>query len=191
MYEKRVHIRVPIGIEGSYQPITRLAAPRLGITRDISLGGARFASTERLEPGYKISLTFSLPKEGGVALTGVVVWSRMIQQIGGETGYESGLCWQNVDVHAQARLNAFLTDYTHSDGEVLFSGNLKPVPSVFWPRAAAFGLGLSMVLWMAATAWLRLFSLQSENRSLKNAVRSYQQQIGQISKRTPLPRRSP
>ena len=104
MYEKRVYIRVPVGIEGSYQPLTWLAAPRLGMTRDISLGGARFASSDRLEPGGKISLTLSLPKQGEVILTGTVIWSRMTEQDGGQVGYESGLCWLNVDAHAQARL---------------------------------------------------------------------------------------
>ena len=180
MYEKRVHIRVPVGIEGSYQPITRLAAPRLGMTRDISLGGARFVSADRLEPGGKISLTLALPKEGELVLTGVVVWSRMTEQGAGQVAYESGLCWQNVEAHAQARLNSFLTDYTRSDGAVIVS-RVQPDKVISWPRAVAFGLTAALMAAMAAAIILRTIDLQSENESLRNAVRSYQYQIERLS----------
>ncbi len=181
MYEKRVHIRVPVGVEGSYQPITRLAAPRLGMTRDISLGGARFSSPERLEPGGKISLTLSLPKEGEVTLTGVVVWSRMADQRVGQIGYESGLCWQNVDARAQARLNSFLTEYTRSDrSTVIFTSGPASAP-IQWTRVITFGLGAAAILGLAAAAGLSIYVLQSENRSLKGAIESYQQQIARAA----------
>lgn len=182
MYEKRVHIRVPVGVEGSYQPTTRLAAPRLGMTRDISLGGARFVSPERLEPGGKISLTLSLPKEGEITLTGVVVWSRLMQQGSSQVGYESGLCWQNVDARAQARLNSFLTEYTRSDGAVIVSNNLQTGFQISWTRVLIFGLGAAVAAGLAATVWVKLLDLSSENQSLKNAVGSYQHQIDHISR---------
>lgn len=182
MYEKRVYIRVPVGIEGSYQPITRLAAPRLGMTRDISLGGARFASTERLEPGGKISLTLSLPKQGEVIFTGIVVWSRMTEQDGGQVGYESGFCWKDVDAHAQARLNSFLTDYTRSDTETVIVSRVQPSQFISWPRAVAFGLAATLMAGMVAAVGLRIFALQSENQFLKDAVRSYQDQIHHLTR---------
>jgi hypothetical protein len=150
------------------------------MTRDISLGGARFASTERLEPGGKISLTLSLPKEGEVVLTGVVVWSRMTEQDGGQVGYESGLCWQNVDARAQARLNSFLTDYTRSDSAVIVS-RVQPSRLISWPRAVAFGLAAALLAGMAAAIGLRIFDLQSENQSLKNAAQSYRNQIDHLT----------
>lgn len=180
MYEKRVHIRVPVGVEGSYQPTTRLAAPRLGMTRDISLGGARFVCPERLEPGGKISLTLSLPREGEVTLTGVVVWSRLTEQGGGQVGYESGLCWQNVDVRAQARLNSFLTEYTRSDGAVIVS-NMQPGFQISWTRVVAFGLGAAVAAGVVATVWVKILDLSSENQSLKTMVSSYKRQIDRIS----------
>ncbi len=176
MYEKRVHIRVPVGLEGSYQPTTRLASPRLGMTRDISLGGARFSSAERLEPGGKVSLTLSLPREGEVILTGVVVWSRMMEQGGGQVGYESGLCWQNVDAQAQARLNSFLTEYTRSDQPVIITSG-PAAASINWTRVITFGLGTAVIFGLAAAIGLMLYTLQSENQSLKGAVQSYRQQI--------------
>jgi hypothetical protein len=143
------------------------------MTRDISLGGARFVSPERLEPGGKISLTLSLPKEGEVTLTGVVVWSRLTEQDRGQVGYESGLCWQNVDAPAQARLNSFLTDYTRSDGVVIVS-NLRSGSQISWTRVVAFGLGAAVAAGVVATVWVKILNLSSENRSLKSAVQSYQ-----------------
>ena len=180
MYEKRVHIRVPVGVEGSYQPTTRLVAPRLGMTRDISLGGARFVCPERLDPGGKISLTLSLPKEGEVTLTGVVVWSRLTEQDGGQVGYESGLCWQNVDAPAQARLNSFLTDYTRSDGAVIVS-NMRPGFRISWTRVVTFGLGAAVAAGVVATLWVKTLDLSSESRSLKAAVQSYQHPVDPVS----------
>ena len=176
MYEKRVHIRVPVGIEGSYQPITRLAAPRLGITKDISLGGARFSSADRMEPGAKVSMVLALPKQGEVTLTGLVVWSRMAQPQPGEVGYEAGLCWENVDAHAQARLNSFLTDFTHFDEPVIITSGPEKI-SVNWPRTVAFGVGAAIVLGAAALLWLKQYALTAENQSLQTAIQSYQQQI--------------
>lgn len=182
MYEKRVHIRVPIGVEGSYQPVSRLAPPRLGMTRDISLGGARFVSTERLEPGGKVSLTLSLPKEGELIFTGLVVWSRMAEQGTGQVAYESGLCWQSIEPHAQARLNSFLTDYTRSDSAVVIS-SLPPHGSEgpSWTRAAVFGLTAALLIGAAAALWVRIQDLSAENQALKGAVQSYRHQIDRVA----------
>ena len=176
MYEKRVHIRIPAGIEGSYQPITRLAAPRLGITRDISLGGARFSSSDRMEPGAKVSMALSLPKQGEVTLTGLVVWSRIAEPRPGEVGYEAGLCWENVDPHAQARLNSFLTDYPHFDEPVIVTSGPAKL-SLNWTRAISFGLGAAVVLGAAAIIWLKQYTLTADNQSLQAAIQSYQHQI--------------
>ena len=180
MYEKRVYIRIPVGVEGSYQPVTRLAAPRLGMTRDISLGGARFASAERMEPGAKVSMVLSLPKQGNVTLTGLVVWSRAADRRPGESGYEAGLCWENVDAHAQARLNSFLTDYTRSEEPVIITSGPANLP-LSWLRAVALGLGAAVILGAAAVIWLQQYTLTVENESLRSAVRSYQQLIEHIS----------
>ena len=183
MYEKRVHIRVPAGIEGSYQPINRLAAPRLGITRDISLGGARFASSERLDPGAKISVSLALPRQGEVVITGLVIWSRIADQGGGQVNYESGLCWEHVEAHAQARLNSFLTDYTSSETPMIVS-SLPGGPPISWPRAIALGVGIAIVLGAVANTWLRIYDLSGENQSLKNAIQTYRHLNEQIALRS-------
>ena len=180
MYEKRVHIRVPVGIEGSYHPVTRLAVPRLGITQDLSLGGARFASIERLEPGDKISMSLTLPKQGEITLTGLVVWSRIGEQKAGGVGYEAGLSWENIDAPVQARLNSFLTEYTRYEQPVIVTSG--PAASQFsWLRAVAFGVAAYFVISAAAFILLTLQNSSSENRSLKTAIQSYQHLIEQVS----------
>ena len=180
MYEKRVHIRVPVGLEGSYQPIARLAPPRMGMTRDVSLGGARFVSTERMEPSSKISMVLSMPKEGELGVTGLVVWSRPADQGTGQMAYESGLCWENVDARAQARLNSFLTDYTRTDEASVVISSLPPGLLVSWPRTLAFGIGVALLLVFLLSVLLRLNELRSENGSLRWAIESYQQQIDHV-----------
>ena len=173
MYERRVHIRVPVGVEGNYQPIGKLAVPKLGMTKDISLGGSRFASAERLEPGGKYLVALSLPKEGQITLTGVVVWSREAAN-SDQGGYEAGFCWANVDPHAQARLNSFLTDYTRVDSVVIFSGPPLKQP-VNLVRAAALALIIFGILSVCGQMWLNQMQLVSENKYLRAALNLYQQ----------------
>lgn len=179
MYEKRVHIRIPTGIEGSYQPVTRLAIPRTGITRDISQGGVRFASMDRLEPGEKISLVLSLPEQGDVALTGMVVWSRMQNEGVRGAGYEAGLSWQNVDAHAQARLNSFLINHARPEPVIITSG--PAAPQFSWVRVGLFAAIVSFLLWTAAAAYLALYQLRSENRALQSEAQSSQHLIDHVS----------
>lgn len=179
MYEKRVYIRVPVGLEGTYRPMEQLVVPRLGITRDMSLGGARFASAERLDPGGKVAVSMTLPKEGEIHLTGIVVWSRIASQGGGQVGYESGLCWENVDTRAQAKLNSFLTDYTRPESVMV---SQAPHERISLLRAAALGLAVSLALGAIALAWLRNHDLGLENLSLKNAIQNYQNLIERVTR---------
>ena len=162
MYERRVHIRVPVGVEGNYQPIGKLAAPNLGMTRDISLGGARFATSERLEPGKKFLVALNLPKEGSITVTGLVVWSREAGD-SQQGAYEAGFCWTNVDPNTQVRLNRFLTDYTRVDSVVIFSGPpLKEPFSIF--RALILALVIFGVINVWAQLWVNQLDLASECR---------------------------
>ena len=175
MFERRTHIRVPAGIEGRYQQLGTLAAPHLGITQDIGLGGMRFTSTERLQPGENVSVDLSLPDEGEVGIQGIVLWSREAAGLSG--GFESGLRWTDLGPAAQARLNAFLTRRTRAPEVPLISGGVVPSRIIDWPRAIALGLLLSLLSLLAAKSWVDWYALRVENRSLNFAVESYQDQI--------------
>ena len=174
MYERRVHIRFPVGMEGNYQPAGKLAAPNLGMTRDISLGGSRFATSERLEPGQKFQVTLKLPQEGRVTLTGLVVWSRESRDAD-QGGYEAGLCWTNVDPQTQVRLNNFLTDYTRVDSLVVFS---RP-PSkqrVSLIRVVLLALVIFSIRVIWAHLWVNQLELTSERNYLRSVLSLYQKQ---------------
>jgi len=175
MFERRTHIRVPAGIEGSYQPFKLLAAPRLGITQDLGLGGMRFSSAERLQPGEKVSIELTLPQEGSVGIRAVVLWCR--EAPGAMGGYESGLRWTDLEPAAQARLNAFLTSYTRSRAGSVIAASLTAPRQVHWPRTLALALLLSFLAFWAAQSWVSWHILRIENRSLNLLVESYQAQI--------------
>lgn len=179
MNERRGTIRVPVGIEGTFQLLGDLSGPRLGMTEDISLGGMRFSSGSRLPPGEKVAVSLNLPREGQVAITGVVVWSREAQESGQEN-FESGLRWLFVDAHAQARLNAFITDYTRSRAVSVSSSGMFVAPPVNWIRAAVlstlfFAVGLVITfMWFNQTRLqIEADSLRTANRVYENLIRSY------------------
>lgn len=172
MYERRVHIRVPVGVEGSYHPVDRLASPQVGITRDLSMGGSRFASQERLEPGRKVSVVLNLPRQGQVTLTGLVVWCREADQPG-QINFESGLQWSNLDSDVQNRLNRFLTEYTRGESVVIVSGPPVSKP-ISWMTALTIGVLLFAVLAVWLKMWIQQSELATENRALKASIKVYQ-----------------
>jgi len=57
---------------------------------DLSLGGARFTSRERLLPGLGMSLRFKTP-EGDQDARGRVVHSKLVKLADGSLGYEVGM----------------------------------------------------------------------------------------------------
>ena len=172
MFERRVHIRVPVGVEGSYHPVDRLASPQVGMTRDLSMGGARFASSERLEPGQKGSVVLNLPKQGQITFTGLVIWSREADQPG-QISFESGLQWSNPESDAQNRLNSFLTDYTRGESVVIVSGPPITQP-ISWIRAVVAGILMFMALYLFVRMWFRQAELTAENQALKASIQVYQ-----------------
>lgn len=184
MNERRAHIRISAGIEGTYQLLGDLSGPRLGMTRDLSLGGARVSSASRLPAGEKVTIQLALPKQGAVAMTGVVVWSREKQE-SGQQNFETGLRWLPIDPHAQARLNAFITDYTWSESiAVSSSGQLLVSSPVNWLRAFALALGIFGFTALIALIWVRQLGLEVDAKSLNRVVKFYQYQISALAQQT-------
>ena len=110
MRERRSFIRMPVGLEISYQAEEGKSPFRLAVTEDLSLGGMQVWQPQPLDVGQKVNVSFYLPREGQVALRGVVVWSR--ESVNGRGGYKTGIQWEELHPPSQARLNAFLIERT-------------------------------------------------------------------------------
>lgn len=172
MFERRTHIRIPVGLQGRYHLAQKMASLRLGLTQDISLGGMRMACTERIDPGERIAVDLPLPREGEVGLTGVVLWSRKSEAVPG--GYEVGLRWAGADPAAQARLSSYISQYTRAQSSQVTIGLAQPEPFVSWPRTIAAALFLSALLLVGAQIWLSWYEMSLESRSLQYALTSQQ-----------------
>lgn len=175
MRERRSTIRVPFGAEGTYELGKGLSAPRLGLTQDISLGGMRLGTTERVQPGERLHISIPLPEEGAVSMRGVVVWSREAYRAG-QAGYECGLRWTEVDPASQARLNAFLTNATR-DAAITVSSGGGFTPTASWPRAVLFAVAMAVLLLIAGMIWLNWFRLSLEADSYRYSSDAYKQLI--------------
>ena len=137
MRERRAYTRVPAGVEAQFQVLQDVDAPRLALTKDISLSGMRFTPSEKLDPGSKVFVTLFLPKEGQVNLSGVVAWAQGGH--GDREGYDVGLRWSDVSPVAQARLNSFITDRTRSGIPISESLRLhREPPAVHWGRVGLY-----------------------------------------------------
>jgi hypothetical protein len=157
-----------------------LAGPRLGITQDISLGGMRFSSTDRMQPGDKVAVNLTLPREGPVSIMGVVVWSRPSAERGPED-YEAGLRWFSVNAHAQARLNSFVTDYTRSRSVPIAASRIAVTPSILWVRAVILSLTIFSVAATVFAFWQERLHLRSEIESLRTVADNYRNQVEYLS----------
>ncbi len=174
MHERRAYIRVPVGIEASYQLARNLSAPRFGMSQDVSLGGMRFTPSDPLQPGDKVSVTLALPREGDVILAGVVVWAR--ESHDGRSRYEAGLRWTEVNPAAQARLNAFLTEHTRSY-DVVASAPPEVPDVISWPKVLAVSIAIFALMVIFTRAWISHRVLTEEVSSLRNTVQAYQYQL--------------
>ncbi len=176
MDERRSTIRVPVGLEGTYQRLGDLSGPRLGITEDISLGGLRLSSASPLQAGDHVAIEMKLPQQGAVSLKGLVVWSRQIEE-SGQRNYESGLRWDEVDAHAQARLNAFVTGFTRSRSYFSASAGMMPASRVRWELSVGIALTLFAVAFLGFMQWAEHRRLAAEVESLNQTVAVYQQAL--------------
>ncbi len=175
MRERRATIRVPFGAEGTYEPGKGLSAPRLGFSQDLSLGGMRLGTAERLDPGERVHISIPLPAEGPVSMRGVVVWSREAYRAG-QAGYECGLRWTEVDPASQARLNAFLTSATR-DASITLSSGGAILPTTDWPRAVLFSAAAAALLLIAGMAWLNWFRISLQAQSYRYSSDAYERMI--------------
>lgn len=178
MRERRATIRVPVGVDGTCQVLKGLAAPQLILTDDLSLGGIRFTSASRLEPGDPVQVSFSLPAQGQVEISGSVVWCRDYSRQG-QAGFISGIRWTEIQPSSQARLNAFLTEYTRANNDLQISSVRIPPPvnTIAWTRAIVLGVALFTVLTLGAILGFSWFQMKRESNSLRQTLQAYRQII--------------
>jgi hypothetical protein len=173
MKERRASARIPANVEATYQRGRDEGRPRSALTQDVSLGGMRMISTEPLEPGDPISISFALPEAGSVTLQGVVVWSRQTERAG-RPGYECGLRWTEIGPIAQARLNAFVIGATRPQISHRVGQSSVALQSVIrWPRVALLSLIVMGFLVMVLFYWLEWYRLFIENQALHQQVSVY------------------
>lgn len=76
MEERRSYVRLDISVDVKYKIIPKNEPVMSGTTSDISAGGFRFFSKDKLEPGTKLNLEIVLPdQEKPVMAKGEVVWA--------------------------------------------------------------------------------------------------------------------
>ncbi len=181
--EQRKFVRVPAGIEAEYRSLALLTPPKLGLTRDISLGGMRFAAPEKLSPGELIGVSLELASNGTISMTGEVLWTRQVYN-GDSMGYESGVCWSKMDKEEASRLNEFVSGFADSNlTPTMVSTTLIPEePLVVWPRALAIAFGAFALIASIAGLWLNQVNLEQELKGAKFAISSYELQIDQLTR---------
>lgn len=171
MFERRTHIRIPVGLHGRYQQADKMAGARLGLTQNVSMGGLQMACLERLEPGDPVAVDLPLPREGEVGLTGVVVWARKSEGTSG--GFEVGMKWTALDPSAQARLSAYINSYNRARPEAVTVEHVcRRTSLVSWPRTIGLAVLLSGILLIALELWISAYEMSLENRALRSNLRS-------------------
>lgn len=184
MRERRAYVRVPAGLEVTYQIAQPSVPARLGMGEDLSFGGMRLWLPERLDPGHKLSLNLTFPEGIQTTFQGMVVWS---QEVGdGKGGFRCGIRWAALNPISQARLNAFLTSRTRPSPDSLKgTTSSAPKPPIFWPRAIALAaLGFAL-LTLAGILWVEWYRLTTETNSLHVVVRNAERLIQHLLKEIP------
>lgn len=126
MRERRCFVRVPVGVEISYQSGEEPSSPRLGMSEDVSQEGMRICQPEPLEKGKEILVSFSLPSGGRLEIAGKVVWCSKGSGPN-QALYHAGLRWIQVPQAVRSRLNAFLIERIEPGTPILGFDNFPAV----------------------------------------------------------------
>ena len=179
MQERRVFVRIPVGIDLTYQVKEGLTPPRLGISEDLSLGGMRFRPLERLEAGQRVAVTLDFPKLGKAVLNGLVVWSRDL--LGNAPGYQAGLRWDEISPSDQTRLNAFIVEHARPKPSSEITAFGPAQTPLNWSRIAALS-ALGFLLWLAiARIWTNETRFRMEIDSLRLANQVYEELVSSLA----------
>ena len=173
MRERRSTIRIPVGVEGTYELAKGLSGPRLALAQDVSLGGMRLVAAEHLQPGDRVQISVSLPLQGAVTIRGVVVWAHEANRAG-QVDYECGLRWMEIHPASQARVNAFITGHTRTELTPQDFAGIVLTPVVRWSRVAFGSFVVAGLLVAAALYWIEWVRISNEVKALRQQVSAYQ-----------------
>ena len=159
MRERRCFVRVPVGVEVSYQLPEETDAPHLGMSEDLSQEGMRICQPAPLEKGKMMLVSFSLPSAGRLAVEGKVVWCSD-RHGAGQQLYHAGLRWVPMNQAMRSRLNAFLVERIVPGTSIMGFDTSPPVihsinpppPAVEIPAPAAPKVTSSLLIRWGAIA---------------------------------------
>jgi uncharacterized protein (TIGR02266 family) len=103
--ERRQSPRVALCVEVGFQSDSNFYA---GFTEDISEGGLFVATHMLQQVGTEVSLTFTLPNDYELRVTGVVRWLRDPHDLDGDTRPGMGLQLRGLSQEDQAMIREFL-----------------------------------------------------------------------------------
>lgn len=110
MREKRRFIRFEIALKANYIVQKEKKIEKTGITKDVSAGGMRLLTEEKLETGSRLEFKIFIPEAlNPVHLNGVVLWSR--ERTSGNTpSYGAGIEFGQVEEDNKNTFLRFLCD---------------------------------------------------------------------------------
>lgn len=108
MREKRKFIRFEIALKVTYTIQKEPKMEKVGITKDVSAGGIKLLTEERLETGKKVDLKMFIPEALNPAhLNGVVLWSRDNEE-GKKPSYCAGIEFGRIEEDNKSTFLRFL-----------------------------------------------------------------------------------
>lgn len=111
--QRRDNVRVPVTFRveiAEIRPDGRLADKTLGISIDLSAGGARIAVPRAIEPGTTLELTLHLPEHGLQKTDGRVVRRGEIHHAAGENRYWIAVEFSRIAAAVERDVTRFVFD---------------------------------------------------------------------------------
>lgn len=112
MKEKRVYVRVDEPVLVKYKLLDEPNVEARSVSDDISEGGLRFPTNERLRPGSPVELEINIPSDSMPLFgQGIIVWQHKFDLETGKWRFEIGTKFTDMDSFDHKRLLHFLEDH--------------------------------------------------------------------------------
>lgn len=99
MREKRKFIRFDIPLKVNYILLSEPKIEKTGMTKDVSAGGMKLLTEEKLETGKRIEFKIFIPEALNPAhLNGIVLWSKTVPAAAGKRlSYSAGIEFGSIE----------------------------------------------------------------------------------------------